>query len=59
MATGTRQIAQSVLIMRLRLDNPPATLFFAPDGAERKPLRVIGYLEADAFLGHVNKVLHP
>lgn len=51
--------ANAALMKHFGLVGPPATLFFAPDGAERKPLRVIGYLEADAFLGHVNKVLHP
>jgi thiol:disulfide interchange protein DsbD len=42
---------------RFHLIGPPATLFFGPDGEELKAFRVIGYLEADAFLAHIHKAL--
>jgi thiol:disulfide interchange protein DsbD len=42
---------------RFNLVGPPATLFFGPDGEERKALRVIGYMETEEFLAHVRKVL--
>ena len=45
------------LMKRFNLVGPPATLFFGPDGEERKALRVIGYMEAEAFLTHIHKVL--
>ncbi len=45
------------LMKRFNLVGPPATLFFGPDGEERKALRVIGYMEAEAFLNHIHKVL--
>jgi len=45
------------LLKRFGLIGPPATLFFGPDRAERKSLRVVGYMNADEFLGHLQKVL--
>lgn len=47
----------SSLLSRYGLLGPPATLFFAPDGTERKQARLVGYLEADPFLSHLQKVL--
>ena len=39
------------------LIGPPATLFFGPDKAERKAFRVVGYMDADEFLVHVQKAI--
>ena len=47
----------AALMKRFNLVGPPATLFFGPDGEERKALRVIGYMETEEFLAHVRKVL--
>ena len=44
------------LMKRFNLVGPPATLFFGPDGEERKALRVIGYMEAEQFLDHIHKI---
>ncbi len=44
------------LMQHFGLIGPPATLFFDPDGAELKAARVIGYMEADAFLAHLQKL---
>ena len=51
--------AHALLMKRYGLIGPPATLFFGGDGQERKSSRVIGYMEAEAFLAHVRQVLHP
>jgi thiol:disulfide interchange protein DsbD len=45
------------LLKRYGLIGPPATLFFGPDREERKSLRVVGYMNADEFLGHLQRVL--
>lgn len=49
--------ADQLLLKKFDLIGPPATLFFGPDQAERKAFRVIGYMDAGDFLGHVQKVL--
>ena len=51
--------AHALLMKHYGLIGPPATLFFGTDGQERKSSRVIGYMEADAFLARVRQVLHP
>jgi thiol:disulfide interchange protein DsbD len=45
------------LLRKFSLVGPPATLFFGPDRAERKPFRVVGYMEAEAFLSHLRKII--
>ncbi|HYE34152.1 protein-disulfide reductase DsbD [Methylocaldum sp.] len=45
------------LLKSFGLIGPPATLFFGPDKEERKSFRVVGYMNADEFLGHLQKVL--
>jgi thiol:disulfide interchange protein DsbD len=45
------------LLKNFGLIGPPATLFFGPDRQERKSFRVVGYMNADEFLGHLQKVL--
>ncbi|BBA34393.1 thiol:disulfide interchange protein DsbD [Methylocaldum marinum] len=45
------------LLQHFGLIGPPATLFFGPDREERKTFRVVGYMGADEFLGHLQRVL--
>jgi thiol:disulfide interchange protein DsbD len=45
------------LLRQFGLIGPPATLFFGPDREERKAFRVVGYMEAEAFLGHLQMVI--
>ncbi|MBO9664355.1 protein-disulfide reductase DsbD [Dokdonella sp.] len=47
--------ADQALLKRFALFGPPATIFFA-DGAERRPLRLIGFESADDFVARVGKV---
>ena len=39
------------------LYGPPATLFFGPDGIERKEYRVVGFKGPDEFLDHLQQVM--
>lgn len=41
------------LLKRFELFGPPAILFFEPTGAERRDHRVVGFLNADQFLRHL------
>jgi len=43
------------LLKRFALFGPPATIFFA-NGAERRPLRLIGFEKSDAFIARVGKL---
>ncbi|OGI49885.1 MAG: hypothetical protein A3B81_00435 [Candidatus Muproteobacteria bacterium RIFCSPHIGHO2_02_FULL_65_16] len=47
-----------VKAMKRRFDvyGPPAMLFFAPDGKERRDLRTYGYRSAEKFLVLLNQV---
>jgi thiol:disulfide interchange protein DsbD len=45
------------LLKRFDLIGPPATLFFGPDEEERKAFRVVGYMGAEDFLGHLQMVV--
>jgi thiol:disulfide interchange protein DsbD len=45
------------LLKNFNLIGPPATLFFGPDREERKAFRVVGYMAADEFLGHLQKAI--
>jgi len=45
------------LLRRYGLFGPPATLFFGPDGEERKDYRVVGFQGAEVFLAHLRQVL--
>jgi thiol:disulfide interchange protein DsbD len=46
-----------ILLRRFGLIGPPATLFFGPDREERRPYRVVGYMDAERFLGHLGRVV--
>ncbi len=54
--TGNTEDDQ-MLLRRFGLIGPPALLFFGPDKEERKDFRVIGFMEAEEFLGHVEMVI--
>ncbi|WP_097990992.1 protein-disulfide reductase DsbD [Methyloterricola oryzae] len=41
------------LLRKFALPGPPATLFFGPDELERKHCRVVGYMTATDFIGHL------
>ncbi len=45
------------LLQKFNLVGPPATLFFGPDKEERKAFRVVGYMDADQFLNHLQKMI--
>ncbi len=44
------------LLNHFNLFAPPAILFFGPDGQELGDARLVGFLDAGEFLGHVQKV---
>jgi thiol:disulfide interchange protein DsbD len=50
-------VDDQALLKNFALIGPPATLFFGPDREERKGARVVGYLDAEDFLGHLHKVI--
>jgi thiol:disulfide interchange protein DsbD len=45
------------LLERFQLIGPPATMFFGSDGQERRDFRVVGYMNAEDFLSHLQQVL--
>ena len=45
------------LLTELGLFGPPAILFFGPDGDERRPYRVIGFMDAESFSRHLRAAL--
>ena len=45
------------LLQRFGLFGPPATLFFDPQGEERKEYRLVGFKGPDEFLGHLQQLL--
>jgi thiol:disulfide interchange protein DsbD len=45
------------LLQRYGLYGPPATLFFGPDGIERKDYRVVGFKGPDEFLAHLQQAM--
>ncbi len=45
------------LMKRFGLFGPPGIIFFDPQGQERKGLRVVGYMEADAFASVLDRTL--
>ncbi len=49
--------ADQVLLKRFDLIGPPATLFFGPDALERHSFRLVGFVDADSFLGHLQQVI--
>ena len=49
--------ADKALLKRFKLLGPPSILFFGPDGQERKNFRVVGFMQAEPFRGHVAQAL--
>lgn len=49
--------ADATLLKHFGLVGPPAVLFFDPEGRERHAFRVVGYMEAPDFSGHLKKLL--
>ena len=47
------------LLNHFNLFAPPAILFFGPDGSERSNFRLVGFMGADDFLGHLRGALGP
>jgi len=45
------------LLNHFKLFAPPAILFFGTDGQERQEHRLVGFLNADGFLEHVQKAI--
>jgi thiol:disulfide interchange protein DsbD len=45
--------ADRELMNRFNIFGPPATLFFGPDGRERRPYRLLGFVPAERFAAHV------
>jgi thiol:disulfide interchange protein DsbD len=43
------------LLKRFGIFGPPSIMFFGTDGVERKNFRVVGYMKADQFHGHVTQ----
>lgn len=46
------------LLKHFGLYGPPSILFYGADGVERKPYRLVGFLDAEAFRDHVERALH-
>ena len=49
--------ADQALLKHFELFGPPSILFFGPNGHERRPYRVMGFLGADKFADHVQQAL--
>ena len=47
-------VQDKALMRRYGLFGPPALLFFAPGGEERPDARVVGFLDAASFRGHLD-----
>lgn len=47
------------LLKRFGLVGPPAILFFDANGNERRGLRVVGFMKADAFTQQLSKAINP
>jgi thiol:disulfide interchange protein DsbD len=50
---------QQALLKRFGLVGPPAILFFDPQAQEKRGLRVIGFMKAEAFAQQLTKALAP
>jgi thiol:disulfide interchange protein DsbD len=54
--TANDEVDQA-LLKKFGLFGPPTILFYGPDGMERSTLRVMGYMDADQFLAHLQRVI--
>lgn len=48
--------ADKQLLQKFDLYGPPAILFFDKQGAEQKPYRVIGFMDSNTFLKHIQQL---
>ncbi|MDZ7734892.1 MAG: protein-disulfide reductase DsbD [Gammaproteobacteria bacterium] len=44
------------LLQKYELFGPPAILFFGTDAREKRPYRLVGFINADGFVDHINRV---
>lgn len=44
------------LLKHFDLFGPPALLFFAPDGEEARAARIVGFVDADDFIAHLERL---
>ncbi len=47
------------LLKHFRLFGPPSIIFFGPDGQERRPYQVVGFMPADEFAAHAARAVAP
>ena len=45
------------LLKRFGIFGPPSIMFFGPDGEERRPYRLVGFLGPEEFVDHANRAL--
>jgi len=45
------------LLKRFGIFGPPSIMFFGPDGEERRPYRLVGFLSAEEFVNHTQQAL--
>ena len=50
--------ADKALLKRFGLIGPPSILFFAADGQERRPYRLVGFIKAKEFRSHVERAFN-
>jgi thiol:disulfide interchange protein DsbD len=55
--TANDEIDQALLQEHFGLPGPPAIIFYATDGKERKAFRVVGFKSAEVFAQHVQKAI--
>ena len=45
------------LLKHFRIFGPPSIIFFGPDGQERRPYQVVGFMPADEFAAHAARAI--
>jgi thiol:disulfide interchange protein DsbD len=45
------------LLQHFRIFGPPSIIFFGPDGQERRPYQVVGFMPADEFAAHAARAI--
>ncbi len=45
------------LLKHFRIFGPPSIIFFGPDGQERRPYQVVGFMPADDFAAHAARAI--
>lgn len=54
--TANDETDQALMQGHFGLPGPPAIIFYGTDGAERRNLRVVGFMDADAFQRQIGRV---